>query len=108
MSTVRLMEDKGEMAQLVTSKAKLDSLAGVRWPPMLGAQQEMSSGGGPPTAATESGKLLSPQQEGKHCMAALWYTKMTQLLICNHVQRVQSQEQAPGSVKAPFKAAVQA
>ncbi|KAK2863088.1 hypothetical protein Q5P01_002621 [Channa striata] len=27
MSTVRLMEDKGEMAQLVTSKAKLGSLA---------------------------------------------------------------------------------
>lgn len=26
MSTVRLMEDKGEMAQLVTGKAKLDRL----------------------------------------------------------------------------------
>lgn len=38
---------------------------GARWPPMLGAQQEMSSGGEPPTAATESGKLLSPQREGK-------------------------------------------
>lgn len=32
---------------------------------MLGAQQEMSSGAEPPTAATESGKLLSPQREGK-------------------------------------------
>ncbi|KAI3376377.1 hypothetical protein L3Q82_016859 [Scortum barcoo] len=38
---------------------------GARWPPMLGAQQEMSSGGEPPTAATESGKLLSPRREGK-------------------------------------------
>lgn len=27
MSTVRLMEDKGEMARLVTGRAKLDSLA---------------------------------------------------------------------------------
>ena len=34
-------------------------------PPMPGAQQEMSSGGEPPTAGTESGKLLSPQREGK-------------------------------------------
>lgn len=34
---------------------------GVRRPSMLGAQQEMSSGGEPPTVATESGKLLSPQ-----------------------------------------------
>lgn len=38
---------------------------GARWPPMLGTQREMSSGGEPPTVATESGKLLSPQREGK-------------------------------------------
>ncbi|KAL7374436.1 hypothetical protein ABVT39_000491 [Epinephelus coioides] len=38
---------------------------GARRPPTPGAQQEMSSGGEPPTAATESGKLLSPQREGK-------------------------------------------
>lgn len=38
---------------------------GASWPATLGTQQEMSSGGEPPTAATESGKLLSPQLEGK-------------------------------------------
>lgn len=38
---------------------------GARRPPMLGAQREMSPGGEPPTAATEPGKLLSPQREGK-------------------------------------------
>ena len=38
---------------------------GAHWPPTLGTQQEMSSGGEPPTAATESGKLHSPQREGK-------------------------------------------
>lgn len=38
---------------------------GEHWPPMLGTQQDVSSGGEPPTEGTESGKLLSPQQEGK-------------------------------------------
>lgn len=38
---------------------------GVIWPPMQVTQQEMSSGREPPTVATESGKLLSPQREEK-------------------------------------------
>lgn len=38
---------------------------GACWPPALGAQQGLSSGAEPPTAATESGKLLCRRREGE-------------------------------------------
>lgn len=57
---------------------------GARWPPMLGAQQEMSSGAEPPTAATESGKLLSPQREGE---------VRARLLIRAPIQRAELQQE---------------
>lgn len=57
---------------------------GARWPPMLGAQQEMSSGAEPPTAATESGKLLSPQREGE---------VSARLLIRAPIQRAELQQE---------------
>lgn len=65
ISTMLLVAGVGGGVLFFPSSGIMITPRGARWPWMLGARQDMSSGAEPPTAATESGKLLSPRREGK-------------------------------------------